>query len=202
MVPAVIPLLLLMIPAMLTALSVVQREGARLDHQFLRDAGDAAASSCSASRCPMSLLATRRTSLLLTALRRLRLPGAVYGQAAWPSLPRRSLYVVAARRRMGLLVSTLHDEPDRGDLRHGACSPCMPAVQYLRHDRPGLVAAGRRRADRADLSRPRYFMTICARHLLQGPRFPRSAGRVSCRCSSPCPCCWASASLLLKKQER
>ena len=41
MVPAVIPLLLLVIPANLATLSGGPREGARLDHQFLRDADHA-----------------------------------------------------------------------------------------------------------------------------------------------------------------
>ena len=42
MVPAVIPILLLMIPAILSALERRAREGARLDHQFLRQPGHAA----------------------------------------------------------------------------------------------------------------------------------------------------------------
>ena len=42
MVPAVIPLLLLMIPAMLARSQRRSREGARVDHQFLCHAGDPA----------------------------------------------------------------------------------------------------------------------------------------------------------------
>ncbi len=54
MVPAIIPLLLMMIPAMLAALSVVREKELGSIVNLLRHAGHALRSSCSASSCPMS----------------------------------------------------------------------------------------------------------------------------------------------------
>ncbi|MEC7000126.1 ABC transporter permease [Brucella abortus] len=54
MVPAVIPLLLLMIPAMLAVLSVVREKELGLDHQFLRNASHQIRVPAGQSNCPIS----------------------------------------------------------------------------------------------------------------------------------------------------
>ena len=115
MVPGVIPLLLMLIPAMLTALGVVREKelgsiinfyvtpttrlefllGKQLPYVVVGDGQLPDCSRCSRSPC-----------------------SACRSRAASRPSPRRRCSTSARRPAIGLLISTLHAQPDRRDLRH------------------------------------------------------------------------------------
>jgi ribosome-dependent ATPase len=103
MVPAVIPLLLLMLPGHAHRAGRGAREGAGLDHQPLRHAGDAQPNSCWASSCPTSRWPCS-TFLLMTAAGGHRVRRAGQGQLCHAGAGGAALRLIATG--MGLLAST------------------------------------------------------------------------------------------------
>ena len=149
MVPAVIPLLLLMIPAILTALSVVrEKELGSIVNLYVTPV--TRLEFLLGKQIPYVVLAMINF-LLLTALAIFLFDVPVKG--SFLTLPSAALlYVIGGHRhRPGDLG--LHAQPDRRPVRHRAAD--HPAGRpVLRPARSGLLAGGRGRTHRARSIRP------------------------------------------------
>ena len=115
MVPAVIPLLLMLIPAMLTALSVVrEKELGSIVNLYVTPV--TRLEFLLGKQLPYVALAMLNF-LLLTAARGHRLRRAAEGQLSRP-WPRRRCSTSVCATAIGLLDLHLHAQPDRRHLRH------------------------------------------------------------------------------------
>ena len=147
MVPAVIPMLLMMIPAMLTALAWYGKKN-WAPSSISTSHRSPGWSFCSASNCPTSSLAMLNF-LLLTSLAVL-----LFGVPLKGSLPALTLAALLLRdltTGFGLLISTF-TRSQIAALFGTAIVTIIPYRSILRHARPGLLAGRRGRLHRHDLS--------------------------------------------------
>ena len=198
-VPAIIMLLLILIPAMLTASAwCARRRSARSPTST--HAGDTASSSCSASSCPTS---SSRLVNFATPVSRWRC--SLFGVPLKGSLP------ALCRRRPALRHRRHRLRPADLDLRHDAdrrrSSPRRSSPSCRRCSSPGfivprLVAAAARGAHR--LGFPSALLPADQhRHLHQGARLRRPAARTIWRCSrfAASTCCSAWPCSRRRKRE-
>ena len=188
MVPAIIPLLLMLIPAMLAALGVVREKElgsiinfyvtpvTRLEFLLGKQLPYVALGFA-------QLPAARR--LLRVAVFRVPFKGSFLALAVG------ALLYVTARPAWGLLISAFMQQPDRG----ASSAPrdhADPGHPVFRADRPGLLAGGRRRADRTDLPDDLLHHDL-PRHLLQGAGISTICSRRSAAAGRRSRCCSRSA---------
>jgi ribosome-dependent ATPase len=170
MVPAVIPLLLMLIPAILAALSVVrEKELGSIINFYVTPA--TRLEFLLGKQIPYVVLAMASFLLLVgmaVVLFRVPVTGS-FGALALGAL----LYVISATA-FGLLISGFVRSQVAALFRHGAAHhPAGGAV--LRHHRPGQFAGRRGAVDRRGL--PDHALRHhLARHLLQGAGIRRSVG--------------------------
>ena len=170
MVPAVIPLLLMLIPAMLSALSVVrEKELGSIVNLYVTPV--TRLEFLLGKQIPYVALAMINF-LLLTALAVFLFGVPVKGSFLDPGAAA-LLYVIGGHRHRAGDVG-LRAQPGRRPVRHrSADHPAGGSV--LRDDRSGLLPGGCGRRDRADLS-DHPLRDDCARHVLERARFHGSPG--------------------------
>ena len=155
MVPAVIPLLLLLDPGHAGDALGGPREGPRVDHQLLRHADDAPgvpAGQAAPLRGPGDAQLPAATAAGGDPL-----PRAAEGGFSDRGRRRAALRRLLHRDRAARLDLDAH--PGGGAVRDGRAHP-DPRRQFLRPDRPGFLPGGIRSSGRGRFTRPAYYITI------------------------------------------
>jgi hypothetical protein len=169
MVPAVIPILLMLIPAMLTALSVVrEKELGSIINFYVTPV--TRLEFLLGKQLPYVVLAM--LNFLLLELVAVTLFG-VPLKGSFFTLASGTLLYVGAATAMGLLISTFM-RSQVAAIFGTAVLTILPGQPVLRHDRAGIFPGGNRCFDREALP-DHLLLDHRARHVLEGPGLLRPA---------------------------
>ena len=196
MVPAVIPLLLMLIPAILSALSVVrEKELGSIVNLYVTPV--TRLEFLLGKQIPYIALAMINF-LLLTALAVSLFGVPLKGSFLDPGS--RGIALCDRSHRLRAADVGLRAQPGRRPVRHRSADHSAGRA-VLRADRSRLLPGGCGRLDRADLS-DHPFRDDCARHVLERARFHGSPGVLYVPLLIAVPVLIGLGAALLRKQER